>query len=390
MRQNKGWWMLVALSVGWGGLYWWYGGKVTGFFFYMFLGLAGYAGIGSFMGLRGVRVQRALSTQRCVAGDRLEVKLTVERTGWMPWVDVMIYDLYTPAQASSKEQKGFLLTSSREQTESYSVYHARRGRYRFHGIQCRVGDVFGFMEREVVHPQQETVVVYPRFPSLTVPLFPFSQGRRMNMRHQQEDASVVTGLRPYQPGDRLQEIDWKSSARGQGLKVKKRVDNQATEQVVILLDQRAEAYCGLPDDVFEWGVSAVASLSHEWLHNHLPVTVAFTGAIPHVMKAESVQPHFFSLMDRLVDVKADGEGGLMAWRGLSFPIRSTLVAITPQPDEGFLRLMMEWRRHREVIVLQLAWRQHGQIKRDAPIPIWDVWIEGQEWQVGRRGWHGQV
>jgi uncharacterized protein (DUF58 family) len=384
MSRKKNGWFLAFLCICWGGLYGWYGGQVAGFVFYLLVGLSAYAVLSVFGGLKGLDVRRTLSTRKCVAGDRLEVELTVTCPWRMPWVGVMVYDLYTSPPAAKQQRKGFLVTS-RKQVERYVIYQVRRGRYHFHGILCRAGDIFGFGEREGMLPQTETVTVYPRFlPFPSIPLL-LREGEQLTAVLSREDASVVTGLRQYQPGDRLQEINWKSSARGQGLKVKKRSDNQAGERVIILLDQRAEVYQGMSEEVFEWGVSAVASLSYACLKERLPVVVAFTGTHPYIMPVDSLDPHFYALMDDLVDIKADGGSQIDAWRELRLPRHATLLAVTPRPDEELQRLLAEWQRHREVMILQWVSQPRREAVDDNSLPTLKVWVDGGEWRVGRRG-----
>ncbi|WP_164491580.1 DUF58 domain-containing protein [Staphylospora marina] len=304
VRKRNGWWPLVAFTMLSAVLAVWVGGFVAGFLFWIGLGLLVYEGLVAMICFAGASVDRELSSTRLTAGEDLEVRLRVRRDFRWPLYWFMVRDKSDLEHSVSGLRAEFLVTSESEEFE-YRVYHLKRGRYAFAGAELQAGDLFGFMSRTRFQEDPRTLTVYPRL--MPVDKLPegWSAGETNRKHRLLEDSGVVTGIRNYRHGDRLQLIHWKASSRGQGWKVKE-FDRSASAQILLLLDQRASAYRGRGEHVFEHAVSLTASLVREWMDRRIPVSVMLGGKTPVRLPTVATEDQFMRLMEYLVDVKPDG------------------------------------------------------------------------------------
>ncbi len=87
----------------------------------------------------------------------------------------------------------------------------------------------------------------------------------------------MIGVRPYQPGDPVRTIDWKTSARSGQLEVKK-TEPAVSLTSTICLDFRAEAYSRhLRYSAPEWAIVVAASLANYLIEQRQDVGLASNG-----------------------------------------------------------------------------------------------------------------
>jgi uncharacterized protein (DUF58 family) len=134
----------------------------------------------------------------------------------------------------------------------------RRGRFELAGLQLARRDPLGLVRGLALAPLPDRIIALPRryrLPPLAL------AGRR---RFQQGGVTLATsvgdseefiGLRDYRPGDPLQRVHWKSTARSGALVVKEYQD-EFFERHALVLDT---AIAGTDDASFEEAVSVAAS-----------------------------------------------------------------------------------------------------------------------------------
>lgn len=104
---------------------------------------------------------------------------------------------------------------------SYSL--VRRGVYPHAQLQVRSSHPFGLIEARRSLTVRGEVTVYPAiYPTDSPPASGFEPmvGGRFKGRRRSPSGSEFAGIRPFNPGDPLRQIDWKSSSKGHGLMVK--------------------------------------------------------------------------------------------------------------------------------------------------------------------------
>src|SRR6266540_983548 len=165
----------------------------------------------------------AARTTHAEVGDRVVVRVTVRNSGVMPVPWVLIEDLL-PAQGLKKDArlkvKGknlqlSMLRSGGETSVRYQIECLRRGYYQIGPLVLEGGDLFGLHRRYRVETKPNYLLVYPRI----VPLQGYELSSRrpigdVRLMHRlYEDPTRIAGVRPYEPGDPLNRIHWRATAR---------------------------------------------------------------------------------------------------------------------------------------------------------------------------------
>ena len=117
-----------------------------------------------------------------------------------------------------------------------------------------MSDLFGWVKKEVFIANPKTVLVFPNVTEMVyIPIETrYDQGAAASRIQTMKDTSMATGVRSYQPGDRVSWIHWKSFARTQTLKTKEFEDRQS-QDLFVLMDRT-------PTDFFEEIVDLTASI----------------------------------------------------------------------------------------------------------------------------------
>lgn len=163
---------------------------------------------------------------------------------------------------------------------TYQVRSEARGKYTVGPLQVRVADSFGLVAITRSFSSTSTLTVTPRIIPLTRPqlggnwLGDSDQGRRSIAAAGDDDVAP----RPYQTGDGLHRVHWRSTARYGELMVR-REEQHWKNTASLFLDTRRGAYWTA--SAFEFAVTAAASigvhLSGEGLDARL---VTDTGEVP--------------------------------------------------------------------------------------------------------------
>jgi len=203
------------------------------------------------LALVDVDYQCSPSSERLIAGDVIELTLTVENRKPLPvpWLSVSeaLPDGLEHA-GDDRTVQGFFKGSEIRNSASLAQYErvkfrhrlraARRGHYAFGPTRIVSGDIFGFYEARLDSPRRPpSVVVYPR----TVPLPDFHLpsrrpiGDSWSRSRLVDDPTRPSGLREYQSGDAARQIDWKATAR-RGEVFVRTYDSSIVQRVVILAE----------------------------------------------------------------------------------------------------------------------------------------------------------
>ena len=183
----------------------------------------------------GVSYERYMPENRAFAGETVPVTLRLANDKLLPvpWIEVrdpipegVLLDEQHMAQAPFPN---YVLLSRSTHLSSYEriswplEFRAlSRGYYRLGPARLNSGDLFGLFPAERNDKKEDGVIIYPRIfslPELGLPAErPF--GERKGRDRIFEDPGRIAGIRDYRPGDPMRRIDWKASARLQGLQSK--------------------------------------------------------------------------------------------------------------------------------------------------------------------------
>jgi uncharacterized protein (DUF58 family) len=225
---------------------------------------------------------RSISPPRVAAGQSAQARLRLENvsrlpTGLLLAEDTVPYALGTrPRYVLNGIERG----GGREL--SYPLRSDLRGKFVVGPLEIRIADAFGLVELGRSFSSSTTFVVTPKVIPLPRAVVSGSwlgdgDGRARAMSAAGEDDVVP---RPYQDGDELRRVHWRSTARYGELMVR-REEQQWRNRAVLLLDTRRSAHAGSgAASSFEFAVSAAASigvhLAQEGLDGQL---VTDTGAL---------------------------------------------------------------------------------------------------------------
>lgn len=209
---------LVAIGIAWG-----IQSPYMAFSLYTFLLLLGLAHVSSLAWLAGLDCERSISNTTVQQGEEIQIQVTVtNRRGWpIPWIFFEDYHLPDfPRKGDNKRLA--ILMPGRSITMRYALQCPRRGYHRVGPLLMESGDLFGLQRRFRSGEQQDYVAVLPTIAYIET--FAISSRRpqgpvRISNRIY-EDPTRINNIREYVPGDPLNTIHWKATARTGRLHVK--------------------------------------------------------------------------------------------------------------------------------------------------------------------------
>jgi len=206
-------------------------------------------------------------------GESVAVMITVENKGALPIAWLLLEDLlprhaliYEPPslRVTGKRLQLAMFNSRGRRTFIYQLQCNRRGYYQLGPLVIETGDLFGLHRRYRVATEPHFLLVYPQ----VHPLEGFDVASRrpigeVRMSYRLfEDPTRVAGVRRYEPGDPLNRVHWRATART-GVLHSKIYEPSTVAGATILLDfhqssfdQRHEPYRS------ELAVTAAASLAN--------------------------------------------------------------------------------------------------------------------------------
>jgi len=339
-------------------------GLITGrtFFFnvtYAFAGLLVFALLWSWSGANWLRLARQTRARRAQVGRYMEERFTIRNTSVLPKLWLEIYDNSTlPGHRASH----VLSNLGTQSTAMWSVRTlcVRRGEFMLGPLRIVAGDPFGLFEVERKISATSRLVVYPAtvpIPDFALPtgLLPGGDAVRRRTHYITTNAS---GVRDYVPGDSINRIHWRSTARRDRLMVKEfeldpladiwlMMDGDRTVHVGDYAPSDAEAeklpwettQMTLPPVTEEYAVTIAASLAHYFLEKDRSVGLATNSQTDEVIQVDRGPRQLTKILETLAVVRAGGGmpfEQLLTIEGDHLPRGSTVIAITPSTREGWL------------------------------------------------------
>jgi uncharacterized protein (DUF58 family) len=323
--------VVAAFSTGWAFL-----------FFLLYVGLL--VGGGSYiltrLGLSDLEAGYAVSQLTAHVGDRLRVTYTLRNTGRLPkpWLEV-----HNPTTLpGGLPGRALSLGGRRERSWLVRTTLERRGHYRIEPLQIRTGDPFGFFEAAAAVGQGITLVVYPRVDPLPLWRLPPAsvEGAHAQPERTLQTTPLATTVRPYAPGDSMNRIHWRSTARTGEIQVKE-FDLEQTADAWIFLDLDAAVEAGSGDgSSTEVGIRAAASIADKALGENRAVGLTVNGHRLTVLPADRGPRQRLKILQLLAAVDADGRTSLDEALLASLPrLRRgmTAIIVTSSQDPRWIR-----------------------------------------------------
>ena len=191
------------------------------------------------LGLSDLEAGYAVSQLHGHVGDRMRVTYTLRNSSRLPkpWLEI-----HNPTTLPGGLPGRAITLGGRERAlvARSGPRSTRRGHFRIEPLHIRTGDPFGFFEAAATVGQGVSVVVYPRLEPLPMWRLPAAnlEGSHASPERTLQTTPLATTVRPYAPGDSMNRIHWKSTARHGEIQVKE-FDLEQTADAWIILDLAA-------------------------------------------------------------------------------------------------------------------------------------------------------
>lgn len=348
------------------------------FFFYLVYILFGIYALGRLWARRSLAVVSLARRHesRVFFGERFEVEIEVSNRGWLPVLWLRLSDVVPADLGHSGGFRQVLSLRSHERLNlRYSLTGRRRGYYRLGPLVAQGGDLLGTASYEQRQEAEDFVVVYPQIVALRELGFPSQSpfGTLPSTERIFEDPTRIQGVRDYQPGDSLRQMDWKTSARLGALQVR-RYEPAISLETAIFLNLSAGDYD--PRDRFlapELGIVVAASLAVHLVEQRQAVSLLSNGRDPLRSPASLAgaatpdgppslplrkgRAHLMHLLDLLARIEVAPEDSalpfleLLGRKSLGLPWGSTVVVVTSREVEGLLNTLLALRRRGLAVIL---------------------------------------
>lgn len=273
------------------------------FAMYAFLLLIALANLSSRAWLAGLDCERSITRNMLQQGEDTDVEITVKNSrGWpIPWI---FFEDYHPADFPRRgdNKRIAILMPERSVTIRYTLTCPRRGYHRIGPLLMESGDLFGLQKRFRTGERQEYVAVLPTVAYIET--FNISakrpQGPVRISNRVYADPTRINSIREYAPGDPLNTIHWKATARTGKLHVKTH-DPSSVQGGTLILDLHEDSY--VPEDKeqrIELAITTAASIAYL-----LQMSGEQVGMITNARDAAEVARYEVAKQEALSRVEAD-------------------------------------------------------------------------------------
>ena len=292
------------------------------------------------LGLSDLEAGYAVSQLHGHVGDRMRVTYTLRNGSRIPkpWLEV-----HNPTTLpGGLPGRAITLGGVGERSWLIRTPLTRRGHFRIEPLHIRTGDPFGFFEAAATVGQGVSVVVYPRLEPLPMWKLPAAslEGSHAAPERTLQTTPLATTVRPYAPGDSMNRIHWKSTARHGEIQVKE-FDLEQTADAWIILDLQRGIQAGRGEEsTTEAAIRAAASIADKAINENRAVGMTVNAGRTAYLPADRGGRQHQKVMQLLAAVEADSATPLVETligsvgrlrRGM------TAVVITASLDPSWVR-----------------------------------------------------
>ncbi|MET3575550.1 DUF58 domain-containing protein [Bhargavaea ullalensis] len=285
------------------------GGRVSWTVFYMLLPFLVYGILLFLYPLRDLAFKRDLPRRELPFGGAIKAEVSLARRFPFPLLYVSVREELESAGQSAKPAGLFLWGMGKKKVWTYETAPLQRGEHALGGLTVEVSDFFGWMKKSVFLPGRESVIVLPKM--LDIRQLPVAaaddRGAAASSASAVRDPASASGVREYEPGDRMSRIHWPSFARTGHLHTKE-FEDRRSQDLLLVLD-------GSKSATFEEQVSLAASILRMTASDRATagfVTLGPAGAaFPRV---EGLDGHH-EVLRHLARLQPSAEGGSVPFEG---------------------------------------------------------------------------
>jgi uncharacterized protein (DUF58 family) len=348
------------------------------FFFYLLYTLVGIYILGRVWAKRSLSavVLDRKHDQRAFLGEEVPVQVEVHNRSWLPVLWMRLHDTVPADLMPGTVFRHVISLLPRERLRlSYRLTGKRRGYYRLGPLVSQGGDLLGSTFYENRYEDDGFLIVYPKIVAVHDLGLPSQSpfGTLASRERLFQDPTRIRGVRDYQPGDSLRQMDWKTSARVGSLQVRRYEPAIALETAVFLNLEGADYAPTHRRQATELGIVIAASVAVHLVEKRQAVGLFTNGRDP-LAKSFNPSPslplrkgreHLMNLLDLLACIEVASENetvpflDLLNRKSQGLPWGSTVVIITAQEAEGLMGTLLALRQRGLAIVLVLTHPEAG-------------------------------
>jgi uncharacterized protein (DUF58 family) len=340
-----------------------------------------------------VEVEVAIEAERTL--EEVEVPVTVTVHSGQA-VDRLDLHLQLPAGVElvdGEATRSIRLRAGEERQLELGLRCASWGIYDVGGVRLRARDPFRMVTWVTQSEPSHRLKAYPRPIALRRLLAPMqtqafagSQVARVK-----GDGIEYADIRDFVPGDRVHSINWRASARRQGLVVNERHPERNTD-VVLFVDSFADVRTP-SRSVLEEAVRAAASLAEKYLECRDRVGLVGFGGVLRWLQPGMGATQRYRLIETMLET---GVEPTYAWRDVNvipariLPPAAFVLALSPLVDARFVRALEDLRGRRYDVALvvvdpvPLVQQGRSEVER-AAYRLWLLEREVLRWRLESRG-----
>jgi uncharacterized protein (DUF58 family) len=354
-------------------------------FYLLYLGILVVGGsyIVTRLGLSDLEAGYAVSQLHGHVGEQLRVTYTMRNAGRIPKLSLQVNN--PTSLPGGLPGRAISLGPRKERSWLVRAPLTRRGHFRVEPLQIRTGDPFGFFESSAAVGQGVTVVVYPRIERLPFWRLPAAdlEGNHASPQRTLQTTPLAMTVRPWAPGDSMNRIHWKTTARHGEIQVKE-FDLEQTADAWIFLDLERRVQTGRGEEsTTEAAIRVAASITDRAILENRAVGLTINAHRASVLPADRGSRQHLKIMQLLAAVEADGTTPLSEAlvTGLGRVRRGmTVVVVTASLERDWVRPLASLRGRGVACVVVLvdapAYARHEAMRKrpgdgDGPPPELD-------------------
>jgi uncharacterized protein (DUF58 family) len=337
-----------------------------------------------------------ISADRVFEGETLTVTVTVTATSAVP---LLILCEHLPGDvhvARGRSRAVMALAPGETARLAYDVRCPLRGVHDLGTVAVQARDRLGVRAWERRHVDGKRVRVYPRI----VPMRSLPRPRRTQtsigdyVSRALGEGIEPGDVRPFAPGDRIKQVNWRASLRLGTLYVTQRHQEQNAD-VVLMLDTLAQVGAP-PDTTLDLGVRATASLATAYLARKDRVGLITYGGTIDWIKPASGRVQYERLAGALLRASVVFTFVMKDLLALVparvLPPHALVIAVTPLLDPRFTRAVLDLAaRGYDLVVLVVSpvevtrAMRAGSLLDDLACRLWTLERRAHLDELGRHG-----
>ncbi|MBN2899150.1 MAG: DUF58 domain-containing protein [Clostridia bacterium] len=255
------------------------GGRLPGFFLYLYLGLMAIPYLHGHYGLRHLAGKIELPKDDLIAGEEITLTTTFFNPTKITFPNLEYNNsLFELLSRKAAQPERFHLAPDSRYIDETALRCNRRGIYTLGRTELLIKDVFNLFTFKKALEAPIALKIYPRVLQLSD--FTLEAGIQIGDLMVNDplfqDYSAVDTLRTYRPGDSVKRIHWRASARHESLIVKE-FECRGDAQAILLLNAFQDDYAHdlnqlTEDTIVEIGVS----VTNFFLNQQLNISYIYT------------------------------------------------------------------------------------------------------------------